>query len=126
MSKYAPLNEFLRSCEAPRVSLDFVRVEQIIGAPLPKSAFSHAAWWANNTEGHSHSRAWIEAGWHTENLSFEKMRIDFIRKRLRDTSSAKAAKPTLWGALAGTVKIIDGSDITHPTGEIWDAEGGIL
>ena len=30
--------------------------------------------------------------------------------------------PELWGAMRGTVKIAPGTDLTQPTGEIWEAE----
>lgn len=28
----------------------------------------------------------------------------------------------LWGSLQGTVKILSGTDLTAPTGEVWDAD----
>ena len=30
--------------------------------------------------------------------------------------------PDLWGAMRGTVSITPGTDLTAPTGEIWEAE----
>jgi len=32
-------------------------------------------------------------------------------------------EPTeLWGAMRGSVKILPGTDLTQPTGEVWEAE----
>ncbi len=31
--------------------------------------------------------------------------------------------PELWGAMRGSVTVAPGTDLTAPTGEIWDAEG---
>jgi antitoxin (DNA-binding transcriptional repressor) of toxin-antitoxin stability system len=30
--------------------------------------------------------------------------------------------PELWGAMRGSVKIAPGTDLTGPTGEVWEAE----
>ena len=33
-----------------------------------------------------------------------------------------AEMPELWGAMRGSVTVAPGTDLTAPTGEIWDAE----
>jgi len=30
--------------------------------------------------------------------------------------------PELWGAMRGSVKVAPGTDLTQPTGEVWEAE----
>ena len=47
--KYAPLQTYLKKLPASKqcVTLSFVEIEKIIGAKLPKSAFTYREWWAN-------------------------------------------------------------------------------
>ena len=40
--------------------------------------------------------------------------------------SAAPSFETIWGALAGRVHVAPGTDLTAPTGEVWDAEAGLL
>lgn len=42
-------------------------------------------------------------------------------KRLAAVVPLEAELPELWGAMAGTVTIAPGTDLTQPTGETWDA-----
>ena len=123
MTKYAPLRDFLDHQPTDRVSLDFGKVEEVLGAPLPRSAFEHQAWWANNPEGHSHCRAWHDAGWRTRNLDLPRRTVEFVKMAgagILPFYAPPAADP--WGALAGSVTIIDEHALTEPSGEIWDAE----
>lgn len=123
MSKYTPLNTFLAACPKTRLSLTFAEVENLLGAPLPRSAYDHQAWWANNPEGHSHCRAWISAGWRTENLNITARKVDFVRvsaETYAPPTPAKTRDP--WGAMAGTVTIHDEEALTRPIDETWDAE----
>jgi hypothetical protein len=126
MTKYTPLRDFLDHQVKREIRLGFAEVEKILGAPLPRSAFEHQAWWANNPEGHSHCRSWHDAGWRTEGLSLTGRSIVFTK-----VSKSSTATPTLsaairpldpWGALAATVTIYDDAALTQPSGEIWDAE----
>src|SRR5690606_33976746 len=63
-SRYAPLHEHLAGVakDTKTYELSFDEITSIMGAPLPKSAYDHRAWWAN-TESHSQALAWISAGW---------------------------------------------------------------
>jgi len=125
MTKYAPLSEFLNHQPVDEVRLGFIDVEEILGAPLPRSAYEHQAWWANNPEGHSHCRAWHDAGWKTENLNITGRTVTFrrVRKPANPSEPILAAQDSdPWGALAGTVTIIDDAALTTPSGEVWDAE----
>jgi hypothetical protein len=118
VTKYAPLSDFLDHQPVDEVRLAFGEVEKILGAPLPRSAYEHQAWWANNPEGHSHCRAWHDAGWKTENLNITDRTVTF--RRVRKSGAPSVADP--WGSLAGTVTIVDDAALTAPSGEIWDAE----
>jgi hypothetical protein len=122
--KYAPITEFLIAERAERVRLAFDELEAILGFDLPKSAGDYPAWWANDRH-HSQAKAWLEAGWQTENLNLSGRTVEFARVRKHRTSTSGSAAPTPtdpWGALAGTVTIHDEGALTSPTGEIWDAE----
>lgn len=43
-------------------------------------------------------------------------------KRLAVVVPLEAELPDLWGAMAGSVTIAPGTDLTEPTGEVWDAD----
>ncbi len=49
MKKFEPLAEYLRGQTLGTLDLTFARIEEIIGSPLPKSAFA-PQYWANTTE----------------------------------------------------------------------------
>ena len=63
MSKYDPLLQHLAKSDPLMLTLSFDEVEQILGTPLPPSARRYPAWWGNQ-EG----KAWMEAGYRTEDL----------------------------------------------------------
>lgn len=122
MTKYAPMTEFLMDQDTDRVRLDFAEVEKILRASLPRSADEYQAWWANDPS-HSQAKAWLEAGWQTENLNLGGRTVEFVRVRQPRGQAPVSAPPAdPWGALAGTVTIHDQAALTQPTGESWDAE----
>ncbi len=58
----------------------FTEIERVLGFPLPKSARRHPAWWANEKNGrHTHARAWIGAGWKTEDVDIAAESVTFRR-----------------------------------------------
>ena len=122
MTVYAPVMQFLIAQATDRVRLDFQQVERILGRALPKSAGDYQAWWANDPT-HSQAKAWLEAGWQTENLNLGGRTVEFVRIRKPARTPTPAAPPTdPWGALAGSVTILDEAALTSPGGDIWDAE----
>lgn len=124
MSKYEPLADHLSSVASERVTLRFAAIERIIGKPLPPSARSHNAWWANNPTGHSHCKAWHDAGWRTERLDLSGETVDFVRDA---TAGARTQeKPRVFGALGNTVTIHDAESVTSPSGIEWRADEGRL
>lgn len=126
--KYAPITEFLITEHSEKVRLAFDEVEAILGFDLPKSARDYQAWWANDRH-HSQAKAWLEAGWQTENLNLAGRTVEFTRTRKPRAPIPGSPVPDLptdpWGALAGTVTIHDEEALTSPTGEIWDAEASV-
>ena len=123
MSKYEPLSQFLERQPASRVSKGFDDLEEILGFSLPRSAKAYEAWWSNNATGHSHARAWLDAGWKTEALDLQKQQVTFVR-----TSAERhpARKFDPWGCMAGTITISPDIDLTAPSGDAWNAERGLL
>ena len=127
MSKYEPLPQFLGSVGGAMRRMSFGEIERILGFKLPKSAYQHEAWWANNVTGHSHARAWIKSGWRTEAVDLAARKVTFCREYPSPTSSLpSSAKSDRWGCMAGTVTFMPGVDVTQPTGDKWNAEEGRL
>jgi hypothetical protein len=125
MSKYEPLEKFLKSLEARAWRVEFQEVEKLLGFALPMSAFKYPAWWSNDDTGHSHARSWLDAGWRTEQLDVAGQRVTFVRSNAEtQTSASKKRDP--WGCMAGTVKVMPGVDLTTPSNEGWNAEKGLL
>jgi len=76
MSKYQPLSERLSGHPEPEWRASFAEIEAVLGFPLPKSARSGAAWWANNGE-RPHVRAWTGAGWEVAEIDPEREAVLF-------------------------------------------------
>ena len=125
MSKYAPLAQFLKSLDVKRLRMRFEAIERLIGGPLPGSAGRYEAWWSNNDTGHSHARAWVAAGWRTEEVDLAERQVTF-RRAVTQAARKAGRKADPWGCMAGTVTIMSGVDVTAPSGEQWNAEKGLL
>lgn len=78
-SKYAPLAGYLKSLDRNEWRATFANVEAVLGFPLPESAHSYQAWWANNQQDGRHCMAWIIAGWRTEELDLGSQHVIFRR-----------------------------------------------
>jgi len=79
MSKYDPLKQWLLGLEDAVVSKP-VTLEQVrhILQFLPESAYVLPQWWENN-RGHVQARAWMDAGWMTENVDLKGRQLVFRR-----------------------------------------------
>lgn len=76
--KYRPLWEWLRARSTAYEEMSFAQVEDILGFPLPPSAYNHAAHWSGY-EGSAVARAIADAGWRARpNLS--RQRVVFERR----------------------------------------------
>lgn len=67
-----PLYKWLCASSEQRISVTFEQIESIVGIKLPHTARKNTAWWANEKHfpsHHVHCRAWLDAGFHTENMS---------------------------------------------------------
>ena len=63
MTKYRPLSDRLAGHSDDEWRASFSDIEEVLGFPLPKSARSGRAWWANDG-GKGHNLSWTSAGWH--------------------------------------------------------------
>ena len=138
MSKYAPLADYLLSSGQDSVPMTFSEIEQIIGAELPQSAFTHRAWWSNNPTNNVMTHAWLEAGYTTAEVDMAAHTLVFRKAaqyapaaksgsgELREAVAAPAAAEAdsfslVFGALKGTVTIKPGTDLTAPAEADWEA-----
>jgi hypothetical protein len=121
VGKYEPLEKFLKGRRASLWRVGFRDIEALLGFKLPPSAFKYPAWWSNDETGHSHAKAWLDAGWRTEEVDLESRKLTFARVE------PPSRKPSLdpWGCMAGTVTVMPDTDLTAPTEE-WNAEAGRL
>ena len=101
MSRYDKLSEFLSEQIISTQRMTFREVEEILGLPLPNSAYKYQAWWANNPIPNRQSYAWLSAGWETENLDLAGQKVTFRRtwnsqpanpRRLRNKAVARSRR----------------------------------
>jgi hypothetical protein len=125
MGKYEPLTEFLKKQSTGEVKLSFAQLERIIGGKLPASAQHHRAWWSNNPNNSVMTKAWLDAGFRSEQVDMEGRTLVFRRA---DTRSLSVAQPDssetsnrhpLLGWMKGTVTIAPDTDLTQPAMPEW-------
>ena len=127
MGKYDPLGRFLADATGTEVPLTFGEIERITGFPLPASK-RYPAWWSNNPDNNVMTRAWLDAGFLTEQVDIGGERLVFRRagkaRRLetRPVGEGPGVMARLQARLGGSVTIAQGVDLTLPTGDVWQAE----
>ena len=89
---------------------------------LSRHHLRYPAWWSNDETGHSHAKAWLDAGWRTAEVDIPGRKLTFARA---DAASERSVPNDPWGCMAGTVTIMPGTDLTRPSEE-WNAEAGRL
>ena len=93
--KYARLYENFRQLGGMPWHASFGDVEDVLGFSLPLSARDHRPWWSNQRDGsHSHARAWLAAGYKTEDVNMEAQTVTF-RYTGNDTAESKVAVKSL-------------------------------
>ena len=130
-SKYAPLESHLRDSGHAHVPMTFSEIEHVIGARLPPAAFKHRALWSNNPSNWVMTKAWLAAGYETENVDMQDCKLVFRKAAThepasnagRDSSAGERAGSfaDVFGALKDTVTISPGTNLTDPIGEDWNA-----
>jgi DNA-binding transcriptional regulator YiaG len=94
-SKYYPLFEHLQGSGRDEITLTFAEIEALLGLDLPPSARSRRAWWSNRSKEALQASAWMEAGYHVEDLDLEREQATF-RKPLRVYKVARKGDTVLW------------------------------
>lgn len=133
MSKYAKLTRCLGEKRDREWSPSFREIEEILGFALPPAARRHRAWWSNNDSNNVMTRAWLDAGWRTEQVDMNRETLVF-RRATKETNTPTTPPPaeqspapqrrSVIGVLKGTVVFLGDAD--GPTGEVWNAEEGRL
>ena len=78
--KYRFLADFLHNHGGDSITMTFKQIEELIGNPLPSSAYNHRAYWSN-TDTHSISKVWMQAGYMTTYVNLLSRKVIFERKR---------------------------------------------
>ena len=79
MLMYEPLRDYLAQVESSRKTMSFKQIEVLLGHPLPKSAYTYQAWWANEADpAHPQKQAWGAAGFQTE-VDLKSKTVKFLR-----------------------------------------------
>jgi DNA-binding transcriptional regulator YiaG len=84
-SKYYPIYERLAEYETDSITVNLSDIENWIGGPLPTSAKTDSGWWSNRSKGGHQSHAWIDAGYHTEDVDLKQQTITFKKYEAKYT-----------------------------------------
>src|SRR6266540_2550459 len=128
MGKYTALAAFLQAQKRDEVPMTFVQIERLIGDKLPAS-HRYRAWWSNNSFNSVMTKAWLDAGFRSEQVDMEGGKLVFRRVRSLTPSSENSSKEssakggskrhTLMGWMKGTVHMWRGVDLTEPADPEW-------
>ncbi|MHA1528723.1 MAG: DUF7662 domain-containing protein [Alphaproteobacteria bacterium] len=126
MGKYEPLADHLRKLGQRRVPMKFEDIEAVLGFSLPPSSRKHRGWWSNNPSNNVMTRAWIEAGYRTEDVDIEHRKLVFRSVAPGGAGEVPISPPegaphTLFGCLRGTVTFVGEVDLTEPADPEWGA-----
>ncbi len=82
VSKYAGLASHLkfRAAFTDTVKLTFARIDGLIGSNLPMAAYRDPAWWSNAAKT-VHAKAWLDAGWETQEINQKEGYVVFKKVR---------------------------------------------
>jgi hypothetical protein len=118
--------EFLTKQSAHEICMSFAQIERVIGAKLPPSANEHRAWWSNNPSNSVMTKAWLDAGFRSEQVDLEGRKLVFRRTReggSRDggpsQGDATRKQHPLIGCMKGTIWIAPDLDLTKPAMPEW-------
>jgi hypothetical protein len=78
VSKYDPLQQFLKQSVKDDLTLSFDEIAHLLGSGLPPSAYNHRAWWGND-QYKVQSIAWSKAGWKVDAVDQNKKWVRFRR-----------------------------------------------
>ena len=91
ISKYRGFTDYLkfRGTFTSVVKLSFAKIDGIIGSNLPMSAYRNETWWSNSPRN-AHAKAWLDAGWKVQEVSFKEGYVVF--KKVRSVPCKRRAK----------------------------------
>ena len=128
MGKYKALAEYLEAQKRDEVPMTFAQIERLIGDKLPAS-HRYRAWWSNNAFNSVMTKAWLDAGFRSEQVDMEDGKLVFRRVRSLTLGSENSSKEStgkgvskrhpLIGWMKGTVRIAPGVDLTEPADPEW-------
>jgi hypothetical protein len=127
MGKYQPLTDFLNKQPLGEVRMSFEQIERVVGDKLPASARHYRAWWSNNPNNSVMTRAWLDAGFRSEQVDMAGRKLVFRRAEHRapdggaPNADQKDSPPRhpLFGWMKGTFTIAPGVDLTQPAMPEW-------
>ncbi len=122
MSKYDPLTFHLAKRGQSFVPMRFSDIEKLLGFDLPASARKHRAWWSNNPSNSVMTKAWLSAGYQSEQVDLESEQLTF--KKVQDapmpvSNPLNIGRHPLIGCMAGKVRLDPSYDYTAPTAPDW-------
>lgn len=126
MSKYDALKKHLSTSREKRIRMSFAAIEKVLGVPLPPSK-RHQAWWSNNPSNNVMTRAWLGAGFRTEEVDVAGEKVTFVRAGRLPTPPSAAHQDkggaeryrSLLGCMKGTTIVMPGVDLTEPADPEW-------
>ena len=127
MSKYAPLELFLKSAAVDTLTLTFTQIELIIKDQLPPSARKHRPWWSNDTSNNAMTQSCIAAGFKVTQVNMNDESLVFVKAGDENASEKSSNSSVLeeshvhpaFGCLRGTVTIPRDIDLTAPAMPEW-------
>ena len=126
-SKYQPLTAHLRAQRASRVPMSFAEVERVLGTKLPPSASSHRAWWSNDPTNNIMTKAWLEAGFQSEQVDLDSRKLVFRRvanrpvgdDRREARSPTSPPRPSSVSSAGCAEQSVSTGDLTEPADPDW-------
>src|SRR4051812_23683676 len=131
MSKFEPLTAFLSSLPTSERRVTFGEIKRILGFKLPPSARRHRPWWSNNPDNSAITKAWLAAGFRTEQVDMAGESLVFRKAEPRSSAAGSSeVRPPVegshtspFGGLKGTVRIAIDFDLNHVYFEICSLRG---
>jgi hypothetical protein len=120
MGKYEPLTKFLQKQTGSEVRMSFAQIERVVGFKLPPVAQHHRAWWSNSASNNVMTKAWLNAGFRSEQVDMAAGRVVFRREaQVALVPRTGSERHPIFGCMKGTVTIEDGVDLTAPAAPDW-------
>jgi hypothetical protein len=92
-ARYAKLQRHLERSGAINLEMTFQEIEHVIGRKLPASARTHRAWWSNNPDNNVMTKAWLAAGFQTEDVDMAAETLNFARIPMEEKARSPAPAP---------------------------------